>query len=518
MIKKTKGVIAAGNGMTAEAGRIIFEAGGNAVDAAVAACFMSFLSEPTLTSAAGGGFMLIDGPDLPETLVDFFTQSPKSNKKSPQLDFPSIELDFGDTVQEFFIGAASMAVPGNIKGLIDAQKKYGRLPLHVVMEPSILKGKEGYIVSNFQQFCINLLKPILDYSHLNNPFLKDDEKLKEEGDLFTNPDYSSFLDLLVHEGYDEFYKGQIARDLADQCVTKGGFLTLEDFEQYEVEYRQPLNVNYHDWQIITNPPPSSGGTLMSFGLKLLDKIDARKYAFNSSKRIEVMANLFSLKDLARRKSFDSYIYQKGIASDFLSDQHVQNHLFLFEKAMNRKGSTTHISCLDENGIAASVTTTVGEGSGYFIPRTGMMMNNMLGEPDLMPNGFHNWLPGQRISSMMSPTIIKKNQRPHFVLGSGGSSRIRTALIQVISNVLDYEMNLHDAIQSPRMHWENKELFVEGGIDPQIVKNLSIPNHWKLNVFDQKNMFFGGVHAVGTNKGALLGVGDERRMGVSKQVD
>ena len=513
MFEKTKGVIAAGNKLTAQAGQNIYEAGGNAVDAAVGACFMSFLSEPTLTSAAGGGFMMVDAPNIQETLIDFFVQSPRTNQMPDPLDFSSIELDFGDAKQEFFVGAGSMAVPGNVKGLLDAHKKYGRIPLHIVLEPAIKASTKGYSISKFQAYCINLLSQIVELASEPNPFLEDG-KLKVENDQFVIPEYADFLELLAREGYDEFYQGEIARKIVEECKIKGGFLTMADFEQYEVAFRRPLNINYRDYQILTNPPPSSGGTLMAFALLLLNHHDVEKGDFGSPYHLESLAHLFSLKDLARSKSFDEHIYLKGIAEQFLSKEHMVEYLDMLEIPMNRKGSTTHISCLDEHGLAASVTTTVGEGSGYIIPNTGMMMNNMLGEPDLVPNGFHTWVPNKRISSMMSPTIIKKRGIPLFVLGSGGSSRIRTALMQVISNLVDYHMELDHAIQSPRVHWENDVFYIEGGFDASIVERLNIPEKWNINSWDQRNMFFGGVHSVGNMHGQLIGVGDERRKGVA----
>ncbi|MEM9980683.1 MAG: gamma-glutamyltransferase, partial [Cyanobacteria bacterium P01_D01_bin.2] len=178
---------------------------------------------------------------------------------------------------------------------------------------------------------------------------------------------------------------------------------------------------------------------------------------------------------------------------------------------NKLGSTTHLSVIDSDGNAASVTTSNGEGSSYVIPGTNIMVNNMLGEEDLNPHGFHQWLPNQRMSSMMAPTMVLRDGRPDLVLGSGGSNRIRTAILQVISNLVDFAMPLDTAVAAPRIHWENDVFHLEPGFDQAALVPIIVsakPVWWQT-----QNMFFGGVHAVGLDRdGTLHGAGDARRRG------
>jgi gamma-glutamyltranspeptidase/glutathione hydrolase len=181
---------------------------------------------------------------------------------------------------------------------------------------------------------------------------------------------------------------------------------------------------------------------------------------------------------------------------------------------NKWGSTTHISVVDSEGNAASATTSNGEGSGYVIPGTGIMTNNMLGEEDLNPHGFHQWQENVRISSMMAPTIVLKNNQPEVVLGSGGSNRIRTAILQVISNIIDFQLDAQIAVAHPRVHWENNIFNLELGFSEMEITKAKLPPDTQPVMWTEKNMFFGGVHTVLQNADGLIeGAGDRRRSGV-----
>lgn len=184
----------------------------------------------------------------------------------------------------------------------------------------------------------------------------------------------------------------------------------------------------------------------------------------------------------------------------------------------RKASrgTTQISVMDAEGNMASLTTSNGSGSGVMIPGTGVMMNNMLGEEDLNPEGFYNWPENQRISSMMAPTILQFKDDRKIVLGSGGSNRIRTAILQVLLNLIDQKMGLKEAIQAPRIHFENDFLNIEEGFSEQVIKQLS-EKHPDHKLWEKGNLFFGGVHAVSEKDGQFSGFGDPRRGGVSMTV-
>ncbi|MGD1856109.1 MAG: gamma-glutamyltransferase [Leptolyngbyaceae cyanobacterium] len=514
------GVVAAGHEKTAAAAVAVLNQGGNAFDAAVAGVLASCVAESVLTSVAGGGFLLAHTKDSEPVLFDFFTQTPASNQLAHPLDFYPICADFGDTVQEFHIGLGSMAVPGVLKGLTHVHQKLGRLSLEQVVGPAIALARQGVIVNDFFAYVYGLLKPILLATAGSRAIYAPQSQLLKIGDRLYMPDFANALERLVANGIDAFWQTMAAQI----THTQGGYLTAEDFASYQVIERSPLCLNYHGTQLLTNPPPSAGGGLIACALALLANCGLDRHG--SADHLLALSQVMRFTNVARRDGYDARIQEPDIAKDFLSAENLGRYrqelgdaisqtgqvaLLNSTKTTNKLGSTTHLSVIDSDGNAASVTTSNGEGSSYVIPGTGIMMNNMLGEEDLNPHGFHQWAPNQRMSSMMAPTMVLREGRPYLVLGSGGSNRIRTAILQVISNLVDFDMPLETAVAAPRIHWENDLFHLEPGFDQTALAHImgsAEPIWWQA-----QNMFFGGVHAVGLDEnGVLHGAGDRRRRG------
>ena len=520
---KNHGVIAAGHQATAQAGMEILNSGGNAFDGAIASMLTSCVAEPGLTSLGGGGFFLAHTADHRNILYDFFPQTPVNKKPVRDLNFYPVDVNFGGSIQEFHIGLGSMAVPGHIAGIFHIHAKLGKLPLRVVAEPAINYARNGLMINNFQNYLMGILEPIFLASEAGRKiYASPAGKLLNQGDNLIMSDFANTLEYLVVEGAKAFYQGDIGKKLIDDCQAQGGYLTVDDLAHYQVIEREPLLINYRGNTFLTNPPPSAGGTLIAFALELLTKIDFTHITFGTAEHLHILADVMRLTNIARKSGFDQNIYQSNVIQEFLGETNinyyqemlVEQNNFVTQK-VNKLGSTTHISVIDDQGNAASVTTSNGEGSGYIIPGTGIMMNNMLGEEDLHPHGFHQWQTNVRISSMMSPTIVLKNDQPEIVLGSGGSNRIRTAILQVISNIIDFKMSVRDAVNSPRVHWENNHFHIEPGFSPSELDQLNLPADNQINFWQEKNMFFGGVNTVLENTNGLIsGAGDGRRDGVS----
>ncbi|NEQ52538.1 MAG: gamma-glutamyltransferase [Leptolyngbya sp. SIO3F4] len=508
------GVVAAGHEKTAAAAVEILNQGGNAFDASVAGVLASCVAESVLTSLAGGGFLLAHTGVGESVLFDFFSQTPAGKTLKQPLDFYPIHADFGDTVQEFHIGLGAMAVPGVLKGLVHVHQKLGRLPLDVVVEPAISLARQGVIVNDFFAYVYGLLKPILLATEGSRAIYAPAGRLLQTGDRLSMPEFADALKRLVDQGIDVFWQ-EIAAQITQ---TQGGYLTDKDFDQYQVIERQPLCLDYHGTQLLTNPPPSAGGGLIACSLELLADCDLAVHG--SSEHLLALSQVMRFTNMARRDGYDSRLQEPDVAKEFLSTDHLGQYrqelrdeiaLLNSTKIANKLGSTTHLSVIDDDGNAASVTTSNGEGSSYVIPGTGIMVNNMLGEEDLNPHGFHQWEPNQRMSSMMAPTMVLRDGHPYLVLGSGGSNRIRTAIFQVISNLVDFDMCLEAAVAAPRIHWENNVFHLEPGFDQAALGHIigsAKPVWWQA-----QSMFFGGVHAVGVDQnGVLHGAGDSRRRG------
>ncbi|MEO0867190.1 MAG: gamma-glutamyltransferase [Cyanobacteria bacterium J06642_11] len=512
------GVVAAGHRRTAAAAVEVLSQGGNAFDAAVAGGLAACVAESVLTSLAGGGFLLAHAPTEAPVLFDFFSQTPVSKTVEHSLDFYPIHADFGDAVQEFHIGLGAMAVPGVVKGLVHVHQRLGRLPLAVVAAPAISLARGGVIVNDFLAYVYQLLSPILLATERSRGIYAPGGELLKSGDTLYMPAFAQALERLVADGMEAFW----AWMAADLTQAKGGYLTAQDFERYQVIERPPLCLDYHGTQLLTNPPPSAGGGLIACSLALLADCDLQTHG--SAEHLLSLSQVMRLTNVARRDGYDARIHEPGVAEQFLSVQHLDQYRGELQGAIaslhpantarntiNKLGSTTHLSVMDDDGNAASLTTSNGEGSSHVIPGSDIMVNNMLGEEDLNPHGFHQWQPNQRISSMMAPTMVLRDGRPYLVLGSGGSNRIRTAILQVISNLVDFNMPLESAVAAPRIHWENNTFHLEPGYDRTVLEPIigdASPVWWQ-----SQNMFFGGVHAVCcSDDGGLHGAGDHRRQG------
>jgi gamma-glutamyltranspeptidase/glutathione hydrolase len=498
------GSVAAGNKTTVNAAMEILKDGGNAFDAAVCAVFTSMTSEYTLTGACGGGVMLAYPKESEPIVFDFFVHTPKRYSVK-NLEFFRIEIDFGPASQFFYIGKGSVAVPGNTIGLLHIHSRLGSLPLSRILEPAIRTAKSGAIINNAHEYLFKILDPILSHTKTGEILFRPNGKTIKAGERFNNPDFAKYLEQIIVEGSNFLYRGDLIDKIHDY-MGDGGLLTREDLSNYEVIERTPLKTNFNGKTIITNPMPSPGGTLISFALKIISQKFPGKEIDN-----RLLTLVMRLVQTARSQII-SKKYKIESLTEILSPSYFKRFSDLFDSEISLKpnkekpgsGSTTHISIIDSQGNAASVTTTNGEGCGHIIPGTGIMMNNILGEEDLNPDGFHNWETTKRMETMMSPTIVIGDLGPELVLGSGGSNRIRSAITQVILNRFTKNMTLEEAIQAPRIHLEENIIHCESGIN---TAKLNFPwstiHHWH-----EKNLFFGGVNAVTPTNA----VGDTRRSG------
>ncbi len=503
-----KGVIAAGDATTAKAGAEILKAGGNAFDAACAAMLAAPLSEPMLTSMGGGGFMMTHTSDSKPKLYDFFVDVAPNRCKEP--DFFPIYVDFGTAVQEFHIGAASIAIPGMIAGIEKINKDLGSMPISEIIRPASNFAENGIYLSDLQASFLKLLEPIL----LSNEGVKElyapDGSLLSSDKLVQNLDYAEFLEGFAREGADLFYRGDIAKSIDTISRDQGGNLRLEDLENYKVQIREPLEFKYRGESIFTNPPPSAGGVLIAFVLEMLEHTETK-----SSKNIEYIKHLIEAMVVAsdfRKNHIDSRLHD-SILYKIIDDTRLLEHYRIsMQSRLNLWGNTTHISVMDSQGNSASITSTNGEGSGIVIPKCGIMLNNMLGEEDLNPHGFFQWDADIRLPSMMAPTMVIKDGKLDLALGSAGSNRIRSAIVEVIEHHSRFGRHIQDAIEAPRIHYEKGHLFFEHGYDKEIIE--AAKKLYEVAEFDQKSLFFGGVNAV---TGSFEGGADSRRGGAVEVV-
>jgi len=515
-VAKHLGVAASGSAEVSRTAVEILRAGGNAFDAVLGALCTASIAEPLLVSLGGGGFLLALPEGQKPRVYDFFCQTPGQRRPDPELDFYPIVADFGTAKQEFHIGMGSIAVPGLTAGIFEAHRELGRMPIEEIFTPAIELARSGVRVDSFHQYILRILSPIIEatpeaFSLYESP--ANPGELIFEGERLRNPEAATALEALIAEGPDLLYRGEWAARLAKDCGEQGGHLTLEDLDSYRVERREPVVFNHCGARCAINPPPSPGGSLVAFALGVMADWDPAGDDWGTSGHVLNLLRGMRAASVARHEFAMEAGLEVEKMRELLGEETVRRWQRGLELHSLFSRGTTHISVADAMGNIASSTASNGEGCSYLLPGTGIMLNNMLGEEDLNPGGFNRWKTGVRLASMMSPAVVEKSDGTRFALGSGGSNRIRSAITQVLVNLLDYGMTPEQAVSAPRIHLEGEMLSIEPGFAPVAIKAMesSAP---KTHVWPRKNLFFGGVHTVSvTPDGIFDGAGDPRRGGV-----
>ena len=495
-----KGVVAAGHPLTAEAGAGVLREGGNAVDAAICAVLASFAVESPLTGFGAGGYMMVHhGGET--TLIDFFVAAPGLDAIERRAELVPVPVHFdAETVQTFYVGPASCGVPGTAAGLVRALERFGSVALADLVGPGVALAREGAPVNAQQAYILDILAPIHERLPGTRELYAPGGKPLREGDLFRFPELAEALERFGAEGAEPFRGGEVAAALSEFVVAHGGTLGPGDFAAYEAIERRPIRAPFRGAEVLTNPPPSSGGILVAFCLGLLERLGDRSGP----------EQLVAAMDAANRRrgaEFAESLYEEGMEAGFLDPAGLDL------AAADLLGSTTHISVLDGDGMCASVTCSNGSGSGVLVPETGVILNNMLGEEDLNPLGFHRIAPGRRVPSMMAPTVVLRDGEIVLGVGSAGSNRIRSAILQTVVRTVEQGLPVAAAVDAPRLHFEHGVLQAEPGIDEEALARLEASG-MAVARRPQINLFFGGVQAVARDPetGALGGGGDPRRGG------
>jgi gamma-glutamyltranspeptidase/glutathione hydrolase len=370
------------------------------------------------------------------TVLDLFVTVPRAFGCHDEQKAHSYDYD-GDTQQVFHTGPSAVAVPGTGLGLQDAHRRWGRLPWESLFADAITLARDGFELTPVATYLLDILDPLLRHSP------EGDAMYTRRDGRMVFPEFAATLERIAAEGADVLYHGELAARICAHVP-----LTLADLDAYEVIEREPLTVPYSGHEFRTNPPPSTGGRLIGIGLEALDRGVTVVEAMQAMEAARVV----------------------GV------------------------GGTTHISVVDGDGNVASLSSSLGSGSGVVVPGTGIHLNNMLGEADLAADEAQ---PGERLTSMMAPSLILRDGVPRLVVGSAGSNRLRGAILQVVHNVVARGMDVHDAVDAPRVHYEAGETHAEPGETGDV--------QWR-----DRNLFFGGVNAVDCV--SLEAAGDPRRGG------
>lgn len=494
-VRATQGMVASVDAMATQIGVDILKQGGNAVDAAVAVGYALAVTHPQAGNLGGGGFMLLRTKDGATTAIDFREMAPAGATRDMFLD----EQGNPDSKKSLTSPLAS-GTPGTVAGLSLALEKYGSLPLNSVVRPAIKLAQEGFIVNDALADDLKTYGSEVLPHHENSKaiFWKDGEPLKK-GDKLVQQDLANSLTMIAENGPDAFYKGEIARQIAQQMQQNGGLITTDDLAAYQAVERTPVSGEYRGYQIFSMPPPSSGGIHIVQILNILENFDMKKYGFGSADAIQIMAEAekYAYADRSEYlgdpdfvnvpwQALTSKAYAKSIAGQIdINKAKPSSEIRPGKLAPYESDQTTHFSVVDKDGNAVAVTYTLNTtfGTGIVAGNTGILLNNQMDDFSAKPGvpnvyglvgGEANAVgPKKRPLSSMSPTIVVKDGKTWLVTGSPGGSRIITTVLQMVVNTIDFGMNVAEATNAPRFHhqWLPDELRVEKGFSPDTLKLL-----------------------------------------------
>src|SRR5438105_2320924 len=463
-----RGAIAAGHPLTAQAGARMLEQGGNAVDAAVAAGFASWVTERPLTGPGGGGLILVHrGRDRVPRLLDFFVAVPCiGSGRAERAAMEEIDVSFdGSSSQVFRIGAASVAVPGSPLGFEVAHRAGGKLPWPELLAPAIELARDGIELTRPQAYLHAILDSILRHTAEGAQAYGREGNRLVGGDRFRLPGFADTLGAIARDGAGALYGGELGRAVVAHVRAGGGGLTSRDLNEYRVIWRPPVRSPFCGHEFVSNPPPSSGGVLIGLGLRLLDSLPGRPEP-GTAEAIARLVEVMREQTRARDTSFAHELRHGGLGRRLYSEDYLRAAAERIRASLPgvvetaAPGGTTHVSVVDADGNAASLSASLGSGSGTIVPGTGIHLNNMLGEYDLAPAGGHVRA-GRRLTSMMAPSVVLHGGRPRLVVGSAGSVRLRGAILQIIVNVVEHGLPVDEAIGHPRIHVDEPHVHCEG---------------------------------------------------------
>ncbi|MGV2939239.1 gamma-glutamyltransferase [Mesobacillus sp. LC4] len=537
------GMVAAAHPLASEIGAEVLRKGGNAIDAAVAIQFALNVVEPMMSGIGGGGFMMVyDGKTNETKIVN-------SRERAPEGAAPDMFLDENGDPIPFSVrstGGTAVGVPGTLKGLETALEMWGTRPLQQLIGPAVKLADKGFPIDSVLADAIADNQDKLSKSAASQVFLPGGEPL-QEGDVLVQDDLAKTFKMIRSKGTDTFYKGEIAEAIADVVQEFGGSMTSEDLEKYKVTVDEPVWGDYQGYEIASMPPPSSGGVFLLQMLKILDDFNLSQYDVRSPEKYHLLAEAMHLayadraayagdpefvnvpvngllhpnyiKERQELISLDS-VNQNPTAGDPWKYEDTEANYSPTSQPNDRKyGETTHFSVTDKWGNVVSYTTTIEQvfGTGIMVPGYGFMLNNELTDFDAVPGGANEVQPNKRPLSSMTPTIVFDNEgEPVLTVGSPGGPTIITSVLQTIIHAIEYDMELKQAVEEPRIYTNNLNSYrYEEGISADTLNQLNAMGHKfgpspttignvQSILIDRKNGIFKGV-ADSSRNGAAIGI-------------
>lgn len=521
-----KGMVVSASSIASEIGRDILKSGGNAIDAAVATAFALAVTWPAAGNIGGGGFIVYVDKNAKATTIDFREKAPfAANEKMYLNEKGGLKEDLSNK-----IGVLSVGTPGTVAGLYLAHSKYGRLPWGKLVEPAIQLASNGIPFSYSLNVQSNIYKEIWsNYPSTAKVMFKNGETIYEYGEIWKQPDLANTLRRIRDKGKDGFYKGEIAEKLTSFIKNQGGILTKQDLDQYEAIEREPLIGNYRGYSIITMGPPSSGGVALIEILNILEGYDLNNLGYKSADYVHILKEAIKRGFADRAEFLGDPEFNQDMPIRRLTSKEYANRLregimmniasvsdsSKFGQIYDGGQNTTHLSVMDSEGNAVSLTYTLEQGYGSQVVAEGLgfFLNNEMGDFNPVPNITNNLgqigtkpnliAPGKRMLSSMTPTILVKGNKPVIVIGSPGGRTIINTVLQVILNLVDHDMNIAQAIEAPRIHHQWLPDRIE-------FESMSLSKDTQAKLKERGHVLF--ELPITTNLGAAMGIKVENKKG------
>jgi gamma-glutamyltranspeptidase/glutathione hydrolase len=518
------GAVASGHGGTSNAGVEILLAGGNAVDAIVGAALAAGVCEPLLTGLGGGGLMTIRLSDGQVVVADCFSLFPGLEHGLSAREFLALDVDYGPTTQTFFAGRGSAAVPGVAPGLEAVWKRYGSLPLDVIAGPAIRLAEQGWIATEATCVVATMLRAITGLTDASRALFQPSGRPLQPGDRVVMPAAADALRAFASEGAAPFVEGRFAQSLTEAFGPPHGSLGLRDLSAFQPRFLEPLAVPFCGSTLYVPAPPCSGGALIAFGLAVFERVAGDRP--DPATLTRCFAEVMAATERARQEGFDEGLMEAGAVEALLSESSIGRHAAEVETFLggprrelppgqpqgSQPGNTTHISTVDAQGMAVSYTSSNGETCGTLWPGLEFPVNNFLGEGDIHPLGFHRGPAGGGFRTGMTPALLVDPEGGVMALGTGGSNRIRTAMLQVVRHITSGGMDVKAAVMAPRIHVEGDSVEVEDIGQGEHILSAAASGR-QLARFEGRHLYFGGVHSARKRAdGRFEAFGDPRRSG------
>ena len=500
-------IIASDSQNVVDAGAAIADCGGNAVDAAIAATISSMCTNLGIIAPGASGFITIWREGETPIVIDAYAEMPGRGLDSVKFGsgMNQVCFDYGGGTSTM-VGYGSVATPGIFAGLNLAAVKHGNLPWSQLVAPAQQQVARGFPLSRVAAEYFSYTHQVIFGWHPDSYRVihKADGRYLQLGEMVRLPDLIQTLQLIADRGVEVLYGGELGARITAEIQENQGLLTLEDLATYQAIERSPIIINFGDWSIATNPAPAVGGTCLAAMLLLMDKRSLPEWNATTVRTIAEIQQAV----LQYRSN-----YLEGVSEELI-EQEVARLLLMATQdnwqQLTKSPSTIHISAVDSDGLACSISASSGYGSGVMARGTGLWLNNSLGEIELHPQGLDHLSPGTRLTSNMAPTICRHKDGAVLAIGSPGASRITTAIAQVLFNFISLDLPLDQAISHPRLHFEvfNQipAIAFENGLN---VEELNLTTRQ----FKELSMYFGGVQAAYSHpSNGLTAAADPRRTG------